>query len=596
MANPGLGNVLRQVRWLFRPVEPDPASDRQLLERFAASRDEAAFAELVHRHGPMVMGICQRVLPDPNDAHDGFQAAFLVLVRKAGSAGWHDSIAGWLHRVAFRAALRIKASAQRRRTHETQAANMAPASAIDPSWNELRGVLDEELDRLPEKYRTPLVLCYIEGKTNEEAARALGWPAGSMSRRLEKGRELLRARLSKRGVALTGAAMLAAITAQAATAAVPLTLADATVKAALGTMPFAAPVVAVADALVKQMFFAKLKLAAAAVLVMGLIGAGAGLAVQSTLADRLANAPTDKDPAATLWQPEHRVLKLHHRETAITSVALAPDGRHVAAAGSDHVIRLFSLQADGEIDRYDAATHKGPNPLRIAFTGDAGTLAWSDGHLGQWNIAKRSADMHKGLGGLTALAFTPDGKRLAYAGQKNTVTVQFGHADQVQFHSVAAVGSLAFSPDGQFLATAESDSRVRLWESPTGKLLQTIDANQCTMSGAQSVAFSPDGKLATAGMHDGAVRFWDPRTGKELGRLGGDLLEMIRSIDCSPDGRYLAAADGQGIRLYDRNTGKMIRLLEADLSPRCPVVFSPDSKLLAAGGQGTIHLWNLERR
>lgn len=610
MANPGIGNVLRRMRWLFAPLEPDPASDRLLLERFAERRDEAAFAELVRRHGPMVLGIAERVLADGNDAHDAFQAAFLVLMRKADSAGWQDSISGWLHRVAFRAALKIKAAAQRRRTHETQAANMAPALTTDPVWSDLRGVLDEELDRLPEKYRTPLVLCYIEGKTNEDAAKALGWPAGSMSRRLEKGRKLLRARLTKRGVALTGAALAAAITPQAATAAVPPALADVTVKAALGAMSFSAPVSAVADALVKQMFFAKVKLAVAGLLVLGLVGVGAGLAMQAVSADRPVVKPAEKDQEATRWSPPHRVLKLPHAQIVVNSVSIAPGGKLLAVGGSDHHIRLFDLQTDAEAVRFDASAFrpekKAPGISRVVFAADGNALAaagWhGDGGISVWNVADKSGGLlpvHGDLGGVTALGFTPDSKRLAFQGEKGLVTVRTLHGgEQVHLHSAAPVGSLAISPNGQRIATAENDGRVRLWDATSGKHLRTIEAEQCTFSGAQAVAFSPDSKLlATAGMRDGAIRLWNTETGEEVGKLGGEKPEMIRSVDFSADGKYLAAADSEGIRLYDRQAGKLVRLLQADLYPRCPAVFSPDGKLLAAGGHdGTVHLWNLERR
>jgi RNA polymerase sigma-70 factor (ECF subfamily) len=175
---------------------PEEAGDGELLERFRLRRDEASFAALVRRHGPMVLGVCSRILGNAHDAEDAFQVTFLVLAKKAGSLARPDLLANWLYGVAYRTARKARGRALRQGEHERQAEVMARAQP-DPQEpaRELREVLDEELNRLPEKYRAPLVLCYLEGKTNEEAARQLGWPVGSMSARLARGRGLLRARL-----------------------------------------------------------------------------------------------------------------------------------------------------------------------------------------------------------------------------------------------------------------------------------------------------------------------------------------------------------------------------------------------------------------
>jgi RNA polymerase sigma-70 factor (ECF subfamily) len=170
-----------------------------LLEWFVAGQDEEAFAALVRRYGPLVQGVCRRVLHDWDDAQDAFQATFLVLARKAASLAKPEALGNWLYGVAYRTAVKAKARAARRRETERQAASLPrPDPSLDRARHELREVLDEELSRLPEKYRAPLVLCYLEGKTNQEAARQLGCPAGSMSGRLARGRELLGERLAAR--------------------------------------------------------------------------------------------------------------------------------------------------------------------------------------------------------------------------------------------------------------------------------------------------------------------------------------------------------------------------------------------------------------
>ena len=211
-------------------------TDRALLQRFVSRQDEAAFAELLARHGAMVRGMCQRVLANPDDADDAFQATFMVLARKAAKVSWQESIAGWLYQTAHRIALKARTSLLRRRAHENEAANMPRAQAISDGaatagWRELRPVLDDELNRLPEKYRLPLVLCYLENKTNDQAADLLGWTRGTVAGRLSRARDLLRQRLARRGVVLPAALLATLLTTNSASA-VPTTLLLTTAKAA----------------------------------------------------------------------------------------------------------------------------------------------------------------------------------------------------------------------------------------------------------------------------------------------------------------------------------------------------------------------------
>src|SRR5262249_10588813 len=232
VARRSLGRLIRHIRTLG-DAAPTDQSDAQLLERFAARRDEGAFTALLERHGPMVFGVCRRVLRHEQDAEDAFQATFLVLARKAGSRGWHASVGAWLYAVAQRVALKARTLAARRHARHTEVVGeVAAAPARASPWHELRPILDEELNRLPEKYRAPLVLCYLEGKTNEEAARELGRPVGTVWYQLSRGRELLRGRLSRRGVGLSAVA-LGAVIAQHATAAVPEALLAFTRQASL---------------------------------------------------------------------------------------------------------------------------------------------------------------------------------------------------------------------------------------------------------------------------------------------------------------------------------------------------------------------------
>jgi RNA polymerase sigma factor (sigma-70 family) len=293
-----LGNVLQQIRKLVvgRPVGDD-LSDGQLLERYVLRQDEAAFAALVRRRGPMVLGLCRRLLPDPADADDAFQATFLVLIRRAGSLDRRGSLAGWLYGVASRVAQKAKVSAARRRAHETEAQTMPRAEPSDCCRHEVHLTLHEEVSLLPEKFRAPLVLCYLEGKTNEEAAQELCWPAGTVKGRLSQARELLRNRLARRGVALSAAMLATQLTESMALATVPAALADPIVKAAaLGhgggaAGLISAQAIAWAEGVARALASARLKLALVVLLAVGVAGSGAGVLTYRSLAQERSAQP-----------------------------------------------------------------------------------------------------------------------------------------------------------------------------------------------------------------------------------------------------------------------------------------------------------------
>lgn len=193
-------------------------ADKQLLTRFFRRREDAAFAALVERHGPLVYRVCRRVLSDANDADDAFQATFMVLVRKGAALKQPERLANWLYGVAYRTARKVKVKSAIRSRHEHEARQPTIAADVDSlTLQELQSILEEEIGNLPEKYALPLTLCYLEGKTNTQAAAQLGWPEGSISRRLSRARELLRSRLVRRGLAMS-AALIAAVFAKPAAA------------------------------------------------------------------------------------------------------------------------------------------------------------------------------------------------------------------------------------------------------------------------------------------------------------------------------------------------------------------------------------------
>jgi serpin B len=296
MPHPALALILRHLRRAARPPGAGGPSDGELLERFAGRREEAAFEALLQRHGPMVWNVCCRVLANASDAEDAFQATFLVLVRKAKSIARRDSVGSWLHGVAYRVSLDARAAAARRRAYERQGAGQAARELpVDTSWAEVRQVLDEELCRLPEKYRAPLVLCYLEGKTNDEAASQLGWTRGTVAGRLSRARDLLRSRLTRRGLTLPAAALGAILTDQAASAAVPAGLLQLTTKAAT-TGGASSSVVALAEGVLHTMFVTRLKLAGVVLAVLLILGGGAGWFWQPARSDPPSPPPEKPSP------------------------------------------------------------------------------------------------------------------------------------------------------------------------------------------------------------------------------------------------------------------------------------------------------------
>jgi RNA polymerase sigma factor (sigma-70 family) len=255
------------AEWCEGEGETTSRSDGQLLHDFAARRDESAFAVLVRRHGPMVFGVCRRVLRQLHDAEDAFQATFLVLARKAAALGHREILGNWLHGVALYTALKARAAALSRTAKEK---TVARSEAIhETAGNEALAILDRELNLLPARYRAPIVLCDLEGKTYKEAAQQLACPEGTVAGRLSRARALLAKRLVRRGVTLT-AGGLASMAPQLAPAAVPPLLAAQAVRAAAG--PTSSPVSTLADKVLKAMLLTKLKILGVMILAVTLLG------------------------------------------------------------------------------------------------------------------------------------------------------------------------------------------------------------------------------------------------------------------------------------------------------------------------------------
>jgi RNA polymerase sigma factor (sigma-70 family) len=625
MLRGSLAPLLRQLRLVT------DATNGQLLQRFAVDRDEVAFAELVRRHGPLVWKVCSQVLGHEQDAEDAFQAAFLVLACKAGGVRKQESLGSWLHGVAYRTAMKARTESARRKTREQRVtAATAVTSDPGPDRDEL-AILHEEIQRLPAKYRLSVVLCFLEGQTRTQAARQLGWKEGTVAGRLAEAKKLLRRRLQRRGVTLAAGSLAAALVEGQGSASAPVALAASTVRAALlfaagetaAAGVLSARVVALADKVGRALLLSKCQTGMAVLLALTVLAAGATLIARSATPGHpevsqaeSALIQADQQPAEQPVRTDRygdplppgaiaRLGTIRFRHACnLASIAFAPDGKLVGT-GDDHLVRLWDLATGKELAHFGKTYSDGL--CQIAFSPD-GKIFAAAAHeericLFDANNRKVIREIRtKELGANPPLTFSPDGKTLSSAGESGVVRlweVATGkEVLQLKGHQ-GMVRSVAFSPDGKMLASSGADATVRLWDVVTGKELHQLPGSHGdeTREFGVAVAFSPKGHLLASVREDRTVCFWDPATGKEMRRLPA-AVQLVHSVAFSPDGQVLAVASGEmglkfggGLVLWHVNTAKMLRKLSD--ARHGLVAFSPDGKLVAAGGGGssTLHLW-----
>ncbi len=307
MGTRSIGTMVQRLRKTLSLHSDTIPTDAELLQHFIEHRDEAAFAALVRRHGSMIMGVCLRVACNPHDAEDAFQATLLILVRKAAAIARRELLANWLHGVAYLTALKARAAARKRQAREKQFVELPEPAAIEPNAGsaELRALLDRELTRLPEKYRVPVILCDLEGKTRREAAQLLGCPEGSLSSRLARARTLLARRLARHGLTVA-AGSLAVLAQQNASACVPPTVTSsifcsvtraAAGQATSGTSPQAA---ALAKGVLRAMLLTKFKTSLRALVVALSLMVVVGSAYSALIAGRTdGNTPPRQQASAS---------------------------------------------------------------------------------------------------------------------------------------------------------------------------------------------------------------------------------------------------------------------------------------------------------
>lgn len=317
MANRSLHPLLHYLRRLGGKAGEGSLEDAQLLHRFLASRDESAFTMIVQRYGAMVWGLCVRRLGETPEAEDAFQATFLVLVRKAASLRASHLLGPWLYGVANRTALKLRGKRARQSAREAALPEQLADEPPEQMWAEMRPVLDDEINRLPTKYRLPVLLCYLQGLSSEEAAQRLGCAKGTIFSRLSRARDLLRRRLIRRGIDVSAGALTAVLVENAAVRAMPpAALRETTICTSLllaagtASQALSAPLTALVEGVIRSMFLSKVKLALIVVLALSLVGSGAGLLGHRTNAEppaprRDAKAATPA-PASTGVKPQKK--------------------------------------------------------------------------------------------------------------------------------------------------------------------------------------------------------------------------------------------------------------------------------------------------
>jgi RNA polymerase sigma factor (sigma-70 family) len=322
MASRQAGTVLRHLRRLAAAPDGPERTDRELLHAFCAANDQAAFAALVRRHGPLVWGLCRHGLGHEHDAEDAFQATFLVLARKAASIRKGEALVSFLHGVAHRTVMNAKRNSARRRAHEGQAQDTRQVAnpAWEAAWREVQALLDEEIQRLPEKYRAPFLLCCLENHSREEAARQLGVAEGTVWSRLTRARRLLQRQLERRGVALPAALAAVALSRQTGRA-VAAPLLHAALQASLAAAP--APVTDLARGVLKAMTLARARTITVVLLALTVALTGVGLLTRLAAQAEPAVPP---GPAAVARPNDEE------KEVVVSGRVLGPDGNPVAGA------------------------------------------------------------------------------------------------------------------------------------------------------------------------------------------------------------------------------------------------------------------------
>ncbi len=610
---------LAQVLWHVQRWHPcgGDAPDRLLLERFVRQRDEAAFAALVARYSAMVLRQCRRVLGDAHAAEDAFQAVFVILARKAGSIRQPEALPGWLHGVARRVALKARTRTTARPPAEALPGDALPDPRPDPltqlSARELLDILDEEVQRLPSNQRSPVLLCCLQGRTQEEAARILDCSPGAIKGRLERGRRSLQQRLKRRGIALSAALAVAGISNTAA----PAMLQRSAAQAALGKAGDSA--VALAESVLNGMHVSKLTGVAGLLVMLALAAPGA---IAWNLRSSAEQAPEEKVPIAPSI-PREKETRQPNVRTDLHGDPL-PDGV-IARLGTLRLrangamlafppggTTIVSVLRGRQVTFWDADTGKPRGrrelpvqPVYVIFLSSDGRLLAVkepalDSPIDIWDITsgKRVRRLQPPQGqGFYRAAISPNDKTLAvteYGPMQGVIRIwDVASGEQRVLKGPGGMfDSLAFSPDGKLLAASNSHCVV-CWNVARGEQLWRLGGAH-----ERALSFTPDGRtvIASPGNRERSWHAWDAATGKPAEGLKLPEGYNYAHLAVAPDGRTLVFAQHRGVagadyrvRLWDLRTGRLLQTLptQGQIGP-----FAPDGKSFLTN-DGALQRWEL---
>lgn len=551
--------ILRFLDKLQSESVLDSATDGQLLRQYVQSKDDRAFSVLLRRHGDMVFRVCHRVLNHQADAEDAFQVTFLILAQRGSSIRRSSSLCSWLHGVALRTAKNLQR--QKCKRTEKEAHQAKSSTVTDADVNDIWPILDKVIAELPERYRLPVIICYLEGRTNDEAAIELGCSRGTIAGRLSRARDLLRQRLQRHGVTLTGTLLTLMFGTQASQAAPSTMIVTSTCQSATA---FSSEMLSgqaqwLLQKGLNQMTVTKICQATVMLLTLTLCMAGGILLAQSdkskTPSARSENQETEdktKPPAQT-WKKVAELVG-HDRRQEVRTVAFSPDGRFIASGGEDMKVILWDVKSGKKL-----------------------------------SVTKAHKDE------VVSIAFSPDGKRLVTGGWDNVVNVIDVPTGRILMRLKAhqdRVDGVAISPQGDLGASCGQDKAVNLWSMRTG----AVQARFRKFKGdVQSVTFSPDGRNIAAGSERGVIRLFDTQT---LGEVGQIITKSndVRGLAFSPDGKFIASSgDKDQVTVWNVSTTKRILSMKGHTSKIWAIVYDPTGKTIASGSSdGSVRVWDVK--
>jgi RNA polymerase sigma factor (sigma-70 family) len=584
-------------------------SDAALLTRFVKSRDEGAFAALVGRHGPLVRGVCRRVLGDVAAVDDVVQATFILLARKAKAIRRRSSLSAWLHSSARQLALNHRTREINRSGRERRAAK-PESHAAEQAWHELHAILDEEIGKLPASLSGPILLCYFDGRTQDEAARQLALSVPTLRRRLDKGRKLLRIRLERRGVAPALALTALAVSRKAISAATARQIASHALNA-----PAKANAASLAATTTSAVLRNCSRAIAGIALVATVLVSGVGLNEPPASPPPAAPQPTKTHPQPRVDSegvplPEGALARVGSTRLRhggfLTSLEFSPDGSTLASAGQPGGLALWDA-ANGKLRRRINLLSSRWTPTAIRILPD-GTVIAVDQHAcyrtrpnAEPEIITHTPLSTKDVDSVSRVIVSHDGKLFALLRLDRTIHVHDAISGK-QLWSEAldpkSFPEIAFSPSGESLAVAAGSQKVRLLKATTGELVREL---ACEESGLRFLAFSADSQsLAVRGstkLKDGIPLFvvWDLNSGNVRSRLYAPELEYGR-FALSTDGKLIAAIFKDGaLKLISSLDGKVVHSLPLALGIWSTVTFSGNSEVVACGDQrGYLSLWSVK--